>query len=98
MVLVRGVLLGRLFRLGYEGLMSTVEGGADGVAIKPYVRLYTRGEARRLMEGFGVDRLSVHHVEVGRFKSTFVGKLAAPALAALEPILGWYVVCDATRG
>lgn len=98
MVLVRGLLRGRLFRLGYEGLMATVEGGADGVAIKPYVKLYTRGEARRLLSEFRIDRVSVHHVEIGRFRERLVGRLAAPVLAALEPILGWYVVCDATRG
>jgi SAM-dependent methyltransferase len=98
MVLVRGVILGRLFRLGYEGLMSTVEGGADGVAIKPYVKLYTRGEARCLLQGFGIERVSVHHVEIGRFKTTLAGRLVAPVLSALEPLLGWYVVCDGTRG
>lgn len=97
MVLVRGVLLGRLFRLGYEGLMATVEGGADGVAIKPYVKLYTRGEARRLLSDFRLDRVSVHHVEIGRFRERLVGKLVGPVLSALEPALGWYVVCDATR-
>jgi ubiquinone/menaquinone biosynthesis C-methylase UbiE len=98
MLLVRGVLQGRLLRLGYEGLMATVEGGADGVVIRPYVKLYSRREARRLLSDFRIDRVSVHHVEIGRFRERLVGKLVAPVLARLEPLLGWYVVCDATRG
>jgi SAM-dependent methyltransferase len=97
MVLVRGVLQGRLFRLGYDGLMATVEGGADGIVIKPYVKLYTRREARRLLSDFQIDRMSVQHVEIGRFRDRLAGKLVAPLLRALEPVLGWYVVCDATR-
>jgi ubiquinone/menaquinone biosynthesis C-methylase UbiE len=97
MILVRGILRGRLFRLGYDGLMATVEGGADGVAIKPYVKVYSRREAKRLLSGFRVDRVSVHHVEIGRFRERLIGKLVAPPLRILEPLLGWYVVCDATR-
>jgi ubiquinone/menaquinone biosynthesis C-methylase UbiE len=97
MVLVRGLLQGRLFRLGYAGLMATVEGGADGVTTKPYVKLYSRGEARALLEGFRVERVSVHQVEIGRFRTRLVGRILAPLLARLEPLLGWYVVCEAIR-
>ncbi len=97
MLLVRGLLQGRLFRLGYAGLMATVEGGADGVYMKPYVKLYSRREAKALLSGFRVDRVSVHHVEIGRFRSKLVGRVVAPVLGQLEPLLGWYVVCDATR-
>jgi ubiquinone/menaquinone biosynthesis C-methylase UbiE len=97
MVLVRGLLQGRLFRLGYEGLMATVEGGADGVVTKPYVKLYGRGEARALLSDFRVERVSVHHVEIGRFRTRLIGRIVTPLLTRLEPMLGWYVVCDATR-
>jgi len=97
MVLVRGLLLGRLFRLGYDGLMATVEAGADGVRTKPYVKVYSRREVRALFSAFRVNRIAVRHVEIGRFKDRLVGRLVAPLLRALEPLLGWYVVCDATR-
>jgi SAM-dependent methyltransferase len=97
MVLVRGLLLGRLFRLGYDGLMATVEAGADGVRTKPYVKVYSRREVRELFSAFRIDRIAVRHVEIGRFKDRLVGRLVAPLLRALEPLLGWYVVCDATR-
>lgn len=97
MVLVRGLLLGRLFRLGYDGLMATVEAGADGVKTRPYVKVYSRREVRALFSAFRVDRVTVRHVEIGRFKDRLVGRLVAPLLRALEPVLGWYVICDATR-
>jgi ubiquinone/menaquinone biosynthesis C-methylase UbiE len=97
MVLVRGLLLGRLFRLGYDGLMSTVEAGADGVRTKPYVKLYSRREVRALFSSFQVHRITVRHVEIGRSRDRLVGRLVSPLLRALESVLGWYVICDATR-
>jgi SAM-dependent methyltransferase len=97
MVLVRGLLLGRLFRLGYDGLMATVEAGADGVRTKPYVKVYSRGEVRALFSSFRIERIAVRHVDLGRFRSGVAGRLVAPILRFLEPVLGWYVVCEATR-
>lgn len=97
LVLVRGVLMGRLFRLGYSGLLSTIEGGADGVEFKPYVRLYNRREAAALFADFDVAAVSVHQVELGRFSTSLAGRLLRPLLRALEPLLGWYVVCEAVR-
>jgi ubiquinone/menaquinone biosynthesis C-methylase UbiE len=97
MILVRGLLLGRLFRLGYEGLMSTVEAGADGVHTKPYVRVYSKHEVRALFSTFRIDRVAVRHVEIGRFRDRLVGRLVSPLLRAFESVLGWYVICDATR-
>lgn len=97
LVLVRGILMGRLFRLGYEGLLATIEGGADGVELKPYVKLYNRREAAALFTGFDVVAVSVHQVELGRFSTSLPGRLLRPLLQALEPVLGWYVVCEAVR-
>ena len=45
----KGVLTGSLFRLGYGGLLSTIEAGADGVNIRPLVKLYTRRSVTRLV-------------------------------------------------
>ncbi len=97
MLLVRGILLGRLSRLGYAGLMATIEGGADGVEIKPYVKLYSRREVKALFADFDVAAVSVHHVELGRLSATLMGRLSRPLLKTLEPLLGWYVVCEAVR-
>jgi ubiquinone/menaquinone biosynthesis C-methylase UbiE len=97
MVLVRGILLGGLPRLGYEGLLATIEGGADGVTVKPYVKLYNRGETRALLSGFRPVVVSVHQVELGRFSTSRVGRIAAPILRWLEPLLGWYVVGEGVK-
>jgi SAM-dependent methyltransferase len=97
MLLVRGVLLGRLFRLGYAGLLATIEAGADGVATKPYVKLYSRRDVKALLADFTVESLSIHHVELGRFRDTWAGRVAAPLLRRIEPLVGWYVVCEAVK-
>jgi hypothetical protein len=68
MVLVRGLLLGRLLRLGHAGLLATIEAGADGVTVKPYVKVYSRRETRTLLADFEIDRISVRHLEIGRFR------------------------------
>jgi SAM-dependent methyltransferase len=97
MLFVRGLLFGQLFRLGYDGLLATIETGADGVEIKPYVKLYSRREARALFSGFQIERISIHQLDLGRFGSTWPGRLMTPVLRQLEPLIGWYVVIEATR-
>jgi ubiquinone/menaquinone biosynthesis C-methylase UbiE len=97
MVLVRGILMGRIFRLGYSGLMATIEGGADGVTTKPYVKVYSRKEAKKLLGGLHIEEISVRHVEIGRFRSTRIGRTVKPLLNRLELLLGWYVLCRAAK-
>jgi SAM-dependent methyltransferase len=97
MFFVRGLLLGQLFRLGYAGLLATIEGGADGIDTKPYVKLYSRREARALFAAFQVERVSVHQLDLGRFGASRPGRLLAPLLRPLEPVIGWYVVVEARR-
>src|SRR3990172_8308366 len=97
MMVGRGVLRGRLLRLGYAGLLATIEGGADGVAVKPYVKLYRRREAVELLAGLELEEASVHHLELGRFRASLAGRLLAPLLGLLEPWLGWYLGCRAVR-
>jgi ubiquinone/menaquinone biosynthesis C-methylase UbiE len=97
MLFVRGLLLGRLFRLGYAGLLATIEAGADGVSIKPHVKLYSRRQARTLFESLAIERVSVHQLDLGRFGSTWPGRLLRPVLRLLEPLIGWYVVVEAER-
>ena len=69
MVLVRGLLLGRLFRLGYDGLMATVEGGrrrGRDQAVRE--ALHPPGGCRPCWARLDVTRVSVHQVEIGRFR------------------------------
>jgi ubiquinone/menaquinone biosynthesis C-methylase UbiE len=90
-VLLRGFLQGKLFRLGYSGLLATIEAGADGKEIKPYVRLYTLHSLRKLLRGFSVQDASVHGLSLGAREKNWM----RPALDALTPVLGWYLACRA---
>ena len=86
MLVVRGILQGHLFRLGYAGLLSTIESGADGREHKPYVKLYSRQEIRDLLRAFEIERLEVRQLFLGRFEHPSI----RPALRVFEPLLGWY--------
>ena len=93
--LYRGILRGERKRLGWDGLLSTVEYGADGVMRKPLVKLYSRQQFRWLLEDFsqceiGVAHLTVDQLPGGRFLPRFLG----PALAGQ---FGWYIVADARK-
>jgi len=98
LLFVRGLLFGRLFRLGYAGLLATIEGGADGKEIKPYVKLYSRSEARALFSTFQVRCVSVHQLDLGRFGASWPGRFLASLLRGLEPVIGWYVVVETQKG
>jgi SAM-dependent methyltransferase len=92
-LLVRhGILRGELRRLGYRRLLSLVERGADGVAIAPLVKLYSRRQLRTILGDFAqVD------VSVAGLNSRFARRLPAAAHAWLEARWGWYVIAHATK-
>src|SRR5437773_1711250 len=48
-LLLSGIRNGNLKRLGYRRLLSTVEGGADGVSIAPLVKLYSSRVVRTIL-------------------------------------------------
>ncbi len=91
-----GILKGKLFRLGYDGLLSLIERGADGVRFKPYVRLYSRGDMRALLQKFEIEDVSIHqlyaeHVLPFRFVASMQKRLP------LENLFGWYVTAKAIK-
>lgn len=59
-LVARGVLSGKLSKLGHKNLLSTVEAGADGITIKPLVKLYTSRTLRILLEDFKSVEISIH--------------------------------------
>lgn len=92
----KGVLTGSLFRLGYGGLLSTIEAGADGVNIRPLVKLYSRRSVTRLLSDFSDVDISIHGLAYQRIP--VVGpKLSVGAGKALERRWGWYVVSRAVK-
>ena len=75
-VLYRGIWHGNLRRLGYRNLLSTIEGGADGVTIKPLVKLYTRGIVRTILADFSSVDIQVCALAYER--SPLVGRFMPP--------------------
>jgi ubiquinone/menaquinone biosynthesis C-methylase UbiE len=96
-LLLNGLLKLKLFRLGYRGLLATIETGADGKEIAPYVRLYSRKEFAKAMRSAGLTpTISVrqcHPYDMGR-----VGSILPYSLfKLLDRHMGWYVVAEATK-
>ena len=93
LVLFLGALRhGQLGKLGVAGVLSTVERGADGVAIKPYVKLYSRRGLQRLLRvgGLRATRTVIRHV---RYDDLPI----LNRLRRFERLLGWYVCAIATK-
>lgn len=90
-LLANGLRNGWLFTKGYSGLLATIEMGADGIQVKPYVRLFSKREVGRLMRDFVQEDLSVHQLFESHFWPAFVGRVVRDRLSRLEPRLGWYV-------
>jgi SAM-dependent methyltransferase len=98
-LLVNGLLRGKLFAIGYDGLLATIETGADGINHKPYVRLYGRREASALLRkcGFEIEDVSVHQFHAEHFApAAWTGRLRNRPLP-LASLFGWYVACRALK-
>lgn len=95
-LLYQGILRGDLRRLGYRGLMATVEHGADGITVKPLIKTFSRMQVRNILGDFSAVRIRVAHLhgahipKVGRF-------IPPPIVKLLEPVLGWYVTAFAIK-
>ncbi len=96
-LLSQGLLHGRLFRLGWHGLLSTIEFGADGRSVCPYVKLYSRRMVRALCAGLQVVDVSVHQMSGPTIGPRWVRRSFRGLGARLEPWLGWYVAAKAIK-
>ena len=96
LLIAEGLIRGKLWRLGYDGLLATIERGADGISIKPYVHLYTARELRALLSGFARVDLHVAHFNVQQIP--VIWRVLPRRLEPLvEPALGWYLVASAQK-
>jgi SAM-dependent methyltransferase len=95
-LLFDGILRGKLRRLGYAGLMATLEAGADGIDFAPLVKTYSKAQVRTLLSDFSPVTLKVAHLHRDHFAG-FRRLLPLSAARALESRLGWYVVAFATK-
>lgn len=96
-LLANGLRNGWLFTKGYQGLLATIEKGADGVQVKPYVRLFSRRELQALMRDFHQEDVSVHQLHEDHFWPSVIGRIVRKKLKQLEPKLGWYVTYQGTK-
>jgi ubiquinone/menaquinone biosynthesis C-methylase UbiE len=81
---------------GYDGVLATVEGGADGIKIKPLVILYDKKMMQEVLSAFKSLTIKIRH-------------LTAPQLPILNKILpssfyekyesrwGWYIIGEAEK-
>lgn len=92
-----GIVKGGLFRGGYAGLLATVESGADGINVRPYVDLYTKSSMRRLLRNFDIADLSVHQFFPDHFGARILASMSKPVARILENRIGWYVACKASK-
>jgi SAM-dependent methyltransferase len=95
-LIMDGLGHGWLFSKGYAGLLSTIEHGADGIAVKPYVKLYDKRFGRRLLSGFDVLDVSVHQLHGDHF-AWLPPRVMAPFLDCLQHRIGWYLALKATK-
>lgn len=77
---------GKLFRLGVNGVLGTIERGADGIATKPFVRLYSKRRWRRTVAaaGFRTEKVAIRQLHDDTLR-------LVNWLRPLEGLLGWYV-------
>jgi SAM-dependent methyltransferase len=92
-----GLRKGKLFTLGYSGLLSTVERGADGISIKPYVRLYTKSCLGKLLKkaGFGIQSIGAAHLKKSHL--SIFRHILWPACKNYERFFGWFVYAIARK-
>lgn len=96
-LLLEGILGGQLKKLGYRGLLSTIEKGADGIHIQPLVKTYTKRQLKYILADFSHARF-----EVGHFKREHLPRKIALLIPKwlekpLERWLGWYLIAYATK-
>ncbi len=95
-LLFEGVWEGKLRKLGYAGLMSTIEHGADGITIKPLVKTYRKQQLKHMLADFSKVKFKVAHFKRHHFNrlTRFVPRVLEKYL---EPWLGWYLIAYATK-
>jgi SAM-dependent methyltransferase len=97
LLLLRGILAGALLRIGYAGLLATIESGADGRSVKPYVRLYTKRSMRERLRAFEIEDISVHQLAPSHFlPGSLFGRWRYSPLP-LASRFGWYVAARARK-
>ena len=90
-ILIEGIIEQKFISLGYKGILATIEYGADGINIRPYVKLYGKSEFARLLKkcGFSLDKIGVDCLHGSHFNLWH--EHFWPKWKKYEHSLGWYV-------
>jgi 2-polyprenyl-3-methyl-5-hydroxy-6-metoxy-1,4-benzoquinol methylase len=97
-IIRQGLLKGDLFKIGLDGVKATIEVGADGKEIKPYVQMYTKSSLKKILDqNFNVEQLTARQLYLQDIIPSFGGRLPTVYLPGLESRLGWYVAAVATK-
>jgi ubiquinone/menaquinone biosynthesis C-methylase UbiE len=91
-LLIRAMATGKIFRVGVAGVLATIEKGAGGNEIKPYVRLYSRHELSQLITNCGFKEISIAIRQVN-----FEGCKVLNCLRSFESLLGLYVCAQSRK-
>lgn len=67
------------------------------MVVKPFVKLYRRRDVRRLFARFDIADVSTHKLTAEHFYPPALGRFLRPVLPKLEGLMGWYIVCLATK-
>lgn len=96
-IIVDGLFHGGFRKLGYDGVMATLEHGADGINIKPLVKTYSKKELNIILSDFTKVEISIYHFDKSTqlpYLHRFIPKWAE---RLLDKYLGWYVVGKAVK-
>jgi len=96
-IFAHGLMRGWLLTKGYAGVLATIEEGADGRKIKPYVRLYSKTDVAELVSSLVIRDLSIHQLDANHFSRFFGWMVPAFLVRKLDHRLGWYVACKAEK-
>lgn len=97
-IFVDGILRGNLFKLGYSGLMATIEQGCDGRTNIPLVRTYGGQQLRRIMRAFSGIDIQIAHLDPGQTALPSIGPVLSEATCnALASRFGWYIIATAHK-
>jgi len=98
-LLLRGVALGGLWRKGYRRLMADIEYRSPGSDAVPLVKVFSRGECRRLFAPFSSVQIRTDHIDFSHVLPLvpYTDGALRRSVERLASRWGWYVTVFARK-